>query len=79
MNAIDTNIWVYCYDKRDLGKQQKARELAASVAPLVLLVIAVLARARTIEMRTAAAACVPPTWCATSTAGMSPSIRAAAL
>jgi predicted nucleic acid-binding protein len=36
MNAIDTNIWVYCYDDRYPEKQQKARALTASIEPLFL-------------------------------------------
>ena len=37
MNAIDTNVWLYCYDDRDPRKRERARELALSVEPLVLL------------------------------------------
>jgi predicted nucleic acid-binding protein len=37
MNAIDTNLWIYCYDTRDPAKQQKARSLTSSIEPLVLL------------------------------------------
>ena len=33
MNAVDTNIWVYCYDHRDPAKQQKAKELVSSLSP----------------------------------------------
>ncbi len=36
MNAIDTNIWVYSHDGRDLHKQQVAQQLIASVRPLAL-------------------------------------------
>ncbi len=37
MNAVDTNILIYCYDRRDPVKQQKAEELVSSLEPLVLL------------------------------------------
>ena len=37
MNAIDTNIWVYRYDSRDLKKQQIAEQLTKTVQPQVLL------------------------------------------
>jgi len=30
MNAIDTNVWLYCYDDRDPRKRERARELALS-------------------------------------------------
>ena len=36
MNAIDTNIWIYSHDGRDLLKQQVAQQLIASVRPLAL-------------------------------------------
>src|SRR5436189_3569840 len=36
MNAIDTNIWVYSHDNRDLRKQQVAQQLIATVRPLAL-------------------------------------------
>ncbi len=37
MNAIDTNIWVYCHDTRDPAKQQKAQRLLETIESLVLL------------------------------------------
>jgi len=36
MFAIDTNIWIYSQDKRDLLKQSVALELIATTRPLVL-------------------------------------------
>lgn len=36
MNAIDTNIWIYSHDDRDLHKQLVAQQLIASVRPLAL-------------------------------------------
>lgn len=37
MNAIDTNIWIYCHDVRDPEKQQAAQQLIETVGPIVLL------------------------------------------
>lgn len=37
MNAVDTNIWIYCHDTRDPEKQAKAKQLVASVRPMVLV------------------------------------------
>ena len=37
MNAIDTNIWIYAYDDRDLAKQQRAKELISTTRPLALI------------------------------------------
>ncbi len=36
MNAIDTNVWLYSQDTRDLRKQQLAQQLVAAVRPLAL-------------------------------------------
>jgi predicted nucleic acid-binding protein len=36
MNAIDTNIWIYRHDTRDPAKQAIAKQLIASVQPLLL-------------------------------------------
>jgi predicted nucleic acid-binding protein len=36
MNAIDTNIWLYRHDKRDLHKQEVARRLIEDARPWVL-------------------------------------------
>jgi predicted nucleic acid-binding protein len=37
MNAIDTNVWIYCHDTRDQEKQQVALQLIETVEPIVLL------------------------------------------
>lgn len=37
MNAIDTNIWIYCHDKRDPVKQSKALDVVETVGPQRLL------------------------------------------
>jgi predicted nucleic acid-binding protein len=37
MNAIDTNVWVYCHDTRDPKKQQTAQRLIETIEPVVLL------------------------------------------
>lgn len=37
MNAIDTNIWVYCHDSRDAEKQQAAQRLIEAAEPMALL------------------------------------------
>lgn len=37
MNAIDTNVWIYCHDTRDREKQEKAQELVSTVGSTVLL------------------------------------------
>jgi len=37
MNAIDTNVWIYCHDTRDLEKQQTAQKLVSTVGAIVLL------------------------------------------
>jgi predicted nucleic acid-binding protein len=37
MNAIDTNIWVYCHDARDGEKQRVAQELIETAESIVLL------------------------------------------
>ena len=36
MNVVDTNIWIYCHDKRDATKQAKAKEAVAAALPLAL-------------------------------------------
>jgi predicted nucleic acid-binding protein len=36
MNAIDTNVWIYCHDTRDLEKQQTAQKLVSTVSTIVL-------------------------------------------
>jgi predicted nucleic acid-binding protein len=36
MNALDTNIWLYTHDSRDLRKQGLAQQLLASCTPLYL-------------------------------------------
>ena len=37
MNALDTNIWLYRHDSRDLDKQQKSKRLIDETRPWVLL------------------------------------------
>lgn len=37
MNAIDTNVWIYCHDVRDAEKQQIAQQLIGTVEPIALL------------------------------------------
>jgi len=37
MNAIDTNIWVYCHDSRDAEKQRAAQQLIETTEPMALL------------------------------------------
>jgi len=37
MTAIDTNIWVYSHDVRDVVKQERARELIGACDDLALL------------------------------------------
>lgn len=37
MNAIDTNIWIYRHDSRDLQKQQIATQLITTLRPQILL------------------------------------------
>jgi hypothetical protein len=37
MNAIDTNVWIYCHDVRDPEKQQVAQRLIETVDSVVLL------------------------------------------
>jgi predicted nucleic acid-binding protein len=37
MNAIDTNIWVYCHDSRDVEKQRAAQQLIETAEPMALL------------------------------------------
>ncbi len=37
MNAIDTNVWVYCHDTRDCAKQQQAKRIIETVDPIALL------------------------------------------
>jgi predicted nucleic acid-binding protein len=37
MNAIDTNIWIYTHDTRDLRKQEVAQQLVATARPFILL------------------------------------------
>jgi predicted nucleic acid-binding protein len=37
MNAIDTNIWMYSHDSRDIRKQEIARRLIDDLTPLALL------------------------------------------
>lgn len=36
MNAIDTNVWIYTHDPRDLRKQQIAQQLVVAARPFVL-------------------------------------------
>ena len=36
MNAIDTNIWIYRHDTRDLQKQLVAKNLISTIRPLAL-------------------------------------------
>ena len=36
MNVIDTNIWIYRHDARDLQKQIVARNLISTVRPLLI-------------------------------------------
>jgi predicted nucleic acid-binding protein len=36
MNVIDTNIWIYCHDSRDIAKQRIAQQLVETVEPLAL-------------------------------------------
>ena len=37
MNAIDTNIWIYCHDVREPAKQQQANHLIETVESIALL------------------------------------------
>lgn len=37
MNAIDTNIWIYCHDIREPAKQQQANHIIETVDPIALL------------------------------------------
>ncbi|HEX3357187.1 MAG TPA: PIN domain-containing protein [Tepidisphaeraceae bacterium] len=37
MIVLDTNIWIYCHDKRDPRKQAIAQELVSSATPLLLI------------------------------------------
>jgi predicted nucleic acid-binding protein len=37
MNAIDTNIWIYCHDTRDAEKQQAAQHVIEMAEPMALL------------------------------------------
>ena len=37
MNAIDTNIWVYCHDSRDAEKQRAAQQVIETADPMALL------------------------------------------
>jgi predicted nucleic acid-binding protein len=37
MNAIDTNIWVYCHDSRDGEKQRAAQQLIETAESIALL------------------------------------------
>jgi predicted nucleic acid-binding protein len=37
MNAIDTNIWIYCHDSRDSEKQQVAQRLIETTGRIALL------------------------------------------
>jgi predicted nucleic acid-binding protein len=36
MNAVDTNVWIYCRDTRDPHKQTVAQQLIAGLRPLAL-------------------------------------------
>jgi predicted nucleic acid-binding protein len=36
MNAIDTNVWIYCHDAREPEKQQIAQRLVETIEPIVL-------------------------------------------
>jgi hypothetical protein len=36
MNAVDTNLWIYCHDTRDPNKQLVAQHLIATLRPLAL-------------------------------------------
>jgi predicted nucleic acid-binding protein len=37
MNAVDTNILIYCHDMRDLHKQNVSQHLLETIDPMVLL------------------------------------------
>jgi len=37
MNALDTNVWLYCHDTRDTRKQDIAQRLVGEVTPMALL------------------------------------------
>ena len=37
MNALDTNLWLYCHDTRDTRKQETAQHLVETTSPLALL------------------------------------------
>ncbi len=37
MNAVDTNIWIYCHDIREREKQQQAKRVIETVDPIALL------------------------------------------
>ncbi len=37
MNAIDTNVWIYCHDVRDPQKQVAAQQLIETIEPIALL------------------------------------------
>ena len=37
MNAIDTNVWIYCHDVRNPEKQQVAQRLIETLEPIGLL------------------------------------------
>jgi predicted nucleic acid-binding protein len=37
MNAIDTNILIYCHDSRDLDKQRISQHLLETIDPIILL------------------------------------------
>jgi predicted nucleic acid-binding protein len=37
MNAVDTNIWIYCHDSRDPIKQATAKQTMIAAQPLALL------------------------------------------
>jgi predicted nucleic acid-binding protein len=37
MNALDTNVWIYCHDRRDPRKQKIAQQLVETVRPMALV------------------------------------------
>jgi len=37
MNVLDTNIWLYCHDTRDVRKQDIAQQLVNQTSPIALL------------------------------------------
>lgn len=37
MNALDTNVWLYCHDTRNPRKQELAQRLVEQASPMALL------------------------------------------